>query len=73
MKKTEDLFKIAEVRYSAIRSSNGFVAEPEYLKFPLPLPHYKANAIVQVSNGKIKEIEITYENGEIQTVRPESL
>jgi len=41
----------------------------------MELPYLKTitAAIVTVNNGQIKEIELHYPNGEIQTVRPDNL
>ncbi|MEW6584688.1 MAG: hypothetical protein AB1442_03645 [Nitrospirota bacterium] len=67
----DTLFSFAQARFCSIRENKSFIADPDYFKFPLPLPDHKANAFVIVNNGKIKEIEIHYENGVIQTVRPD--
>ena len=66
----EELFRIAEVHYSEMLKTNTFVSDPDYFRFPLQLPHYKT-VFVTVNGGKIKQIEIHYENGGIQTIRPD--
>jgi|WetSurMetagenome_2_1015567.scaffolds.fasta_scaffold852665_1 hypothetical protein len=70
--KSEDLFNIAQAHYTALLNNHDFVSSPDYFKFPLPLPHYKATAYVLVNKGRIKEIEIHYENIGIQTVRKQN-
>jgi hypothetical protein len=65
-----DIFNMAEQAYMARLQQNTFVSAPDYYRFPLPLPQYGANAFVVVRDGKIKEIEIHYEDNGIQTVRP---
>jgi hypothetical protein len=64
-----DLFRIAELHYATMRKNNDFVSDPEHIRFPLDLPYFKG-IFVTVQSGNIKEIEIHYRNGSIQTVRP---
>jgi hypothetical protein len=63
------LFSVAESIYSTMRINGVFATEPDYLQLPFELPQYKAKAYAVVTNGKIKEIEIHYETGEIETVK----
>jgi hypothetical protein len=55
-----------------MRNSNIFISPPDYCRFPLDIPECKS-AFVTVNAGKIKEIEIHYENGGIQTIRPDNI
>jgi hypothetical protein len=64
-----DILKIAELHFEVRKKNGGFIDEPDYYRFPLSLPNLKVMVIV--NKGAIKEIEIFYEDGGIQTVRPE--
>jgi hypothetical protein len=63
-----DLFRIAELHYATMRKNNDFISDPDYIKFTLNLPYFKG-VYVTVNSGNIKEIEIHYRNGSIQTLR----
>jgi hypothetical protein len=67
--KSGDLFRLAELHYATMRKNNNFISDPDYIKFPLDLPYFNG-VFVTVNSGHIKEIEIHYRNGSIQTVRP---
>jgi hypothetical protein len=65
-----ELLNLAESVYAAMRE-NGVLPPgtgPEHFKFPLRFPHANAKAFAVVSNGRIKEIEIHHETGEIETI-----
>jgi hypothetical protein len=64
-----DLFRIAELHYAAIRKNNYFVSDPAHIRFPLDLPFFNG-VFVTVNSGNIRDIEIHYRNGSIETVRP---
>jgi hypothetical protein len=68
--KSSDLFRIAEHHYATIRKNNDFVSDPAHIRFLLDLPYFNG-IFVTVNNGDIREIEIHYRNGSIETVRPD--
>jgi|GEM_PF-3756732 len=66
----DDMFRLAEEQYTLLRNIYTFIIPPDYCSFPIDLPKCKA-AFVKVNAGKIKEIEVHYKNGAVQTIRPE--
>lgn len=66
----EDLFDIAEAQFKARKNNTLLIDDPNFYKFPLEIEN-ETKAKVVVCYGKIKEIEVFYPDGSIQTVRPE--
>jgi hypothetical protein len=64
------LLTLAESVYAAMQKSRALPqdAEPDHFKFPLRFPHPTAKAFAVVNNGRIKEIEIHHETGDIETI-----
>jgi hypothetical protein len=63
------LFNLAESVYSIMRGNGIFISEPDTFRLPLQLPRHNATAFAVVSNGNIKELEIHYDTGQIETIR----
>ena len=64
-----DLFRIAQLHYESLRTSETFISEPNYLRFQLASSHPAAHTFAVVSNGRFKEIEIQDDTGEIETIQ----
>lgn len=63
------LFELAEIYFKIRQKSNHFIDKPEFYKFPLPVPDENISTTVVIHKGEIKEIEILYGDGSIQTIR----
>ena len=65
-----ELLNLAESVYTAMQRSYAFSpeSEPNHFKFPLTFPRSAAKVFAVVSNGRIKEIEIQHETGDIETI-----
>ena len=63
------LFNLAQSVYLIMRGNGMFISEPDTFRMPLQLPRHNAKAFAVVSNGTIKELEIHYATGQIETIR----
>jgi hypothetical protein len=65
-----ELLNLAESVYTSMHRNCAFPpgSEPNHFKFPLTFPHSTAKVFAVVSNGRIKEIEIQHETGDIETI-----
>jgi hypothetical protein len=63
------LFSVAESVYSTMLRNGVLAGEPDHLRLPFELPQFKARAFAIIANGAIREIEIHYATGQIETVK----
>lgn len=70
----DDLIRLAEAHYDARCNGNRYIDSPEFVKFPLPVRDPSISSVfVTINRGKVKEIELIYIDGEIQTIRAEAI
>ena len=65
-----ELFNLAESIYASMHRNHSLQpgSEPNNFKFPLTSPHSEAKVFAVVYNGRIKEIEIHHDTGDIETI-----
>lgn len=63
----KDIFDLAEKYYSLKRGHRSYVCDPLFLKFSIldPVPGIQ-KAIVSAKYGKVTDIELYYNNGDVQ-------